>query len=157
MTNAVAQIACRHCAGTFVPKRRGQVFCTTACCDQFHAKKLIDSGRCRACGGEKDNPERYCKSCLDKYAEGARLEHEHRRRLVIEAYGDLCACCGEREYAFLCIDHINGGGNQHRASIQGDLYSWLCTNGFPPGFQTLCHNCNMAKGLYGACPHTRSN
>lgn len=31
--------------------------------------------------------------------------------------------------------------------------SWLKTNGYPDGFQTLCHNCNMAKGFYGICPH----
>jgi hypothetical protein len=33
----------------------------------------------------------------------------------------------------------------------------LITNGFPSGFRTLCHNCNMAKGLYGTCPHERNN
>lgn len=58
---------------------------------------------------------------------------------------------------FLCIDHIDGGGNKHRAEIKGDFYRWLIDNNFPPGFQTLCHNCNMAKGLYGRCPHERNN
>ncbi len=33
------------------------------------------------------------------------------------------------------------------------LYSWLKKQGYPPGFQVLCHNCNLAKGYYGACPH----
>jgi hypothetical protein len=26
-------------------------------------------------------------------------------------------------------------------------------NEFPDGFQVLCHNCNLAKGYYGECPH----
>ena len=27
--------------------------------------------------------------------------------------------------------------------------------GYPKdGYQLLCHNCNCAKGWYGACPHT---
>jgi hypothetical protein len=27
--------------------------------------------------------------------------------------------------------------------------------GYPPGFRVLCHNCNMAIGLFGVCPHER--
>lgn len=55
---------------------------------------------------------------------------------------------------FLAIDHIDGGGTQHRKST-GSKYmmSWLKVHNYPPGFQTLCHNCNMAKGFYGKCPH----
>lgn len=30
---------------------------------------------------------------------------------------------------------------------------WLRRNNYPNGFQVLCHNCNMAKGFYGKCPH----
>ena len=28
-------------------------------------------------------------------------------------------------------------------------------NNFPKGFQILCHNCNIAKGHYGKCPHEK--
>ena len=34
------------------------------------------------------------------------------------------------------------------------MYRWLEKNGFPSGFQTLCHNCNWAKSR-GGCPHQR--
>lgn len=65
-----------------------------------------------------------------------------------------CCCCGEREVKFLSIDHVNGGGNIHRReSGITNLAHWLVSQGFPLGYQTLCHNCNMAKGFYGSCPH----
>lgn len=72
-----------------------------------------------------------------------------------------CNCCGEKTYEFLCIDHINGGGRKERLNDPqkkgSGLYSWIIKNGFPGGFQILCHNCNMAKGFYVECPHNRLN
>ena len=35
------------------------------------------------------------------------------------------------------------------------LQKWIIENNFPKGFQILCHNCNVAKGLYGECPHEK--
>ena len=68
-----------------------------------------------------------------------------------------CNCCKENTYEFLAIDHINGGGNKHKKERGcSSLYAWLVRNNFPDGFQVLCHNCNLAKGFYGACPHTNN-
>ncbi|OLS16011.1 MAG: hypothetical protein RBG13Loki_0389 [Promethearchaeota archaeon CR_4] len=68
-----------------------------------------------------------------------------------------CACCGENEIKFLAIDHINGGGTRHRKTMVngkgGNMAAWLLKNGLPEGYQILCHNCNMAKGFWGSCPH----
>lgn len=82
------------------------------------------------------------------------------RLLVLQHYSSIipfCACCGEKEIKFLSIDHINGGGSKHRKGIcngkGGNMSAWLRKNNFPDGFQVLCHNCNMAKGFYGQCPH----
>ena len=33
------------------------------------------------------------------------------------------------------------------------IYRWLIKHKFPSGIQILCHNCNLAKGYYGSCPH----
>lgn len=82
---------------------------------------------------------------------------EHRiRKEVIKHYGGECACCGERHFEFLAIDHIDGGGRKHRKKINTPLPYWLRKNGFPPGFRILCHNCNMAIGRYGYCPHNQA-
>ncbi len=72
------------------------------------------------------------------------------------AYGRTCKCCGEQEINFLAIDHINGGGSKHRKALKkpGKMWwKWLKEEGYPKEFQILCHNCNMAKGFYGQCPH----
>lgn len=80
---------------------------------------------------------------------------------VLTYYSDgklECVCCGENIYEFLTIDHIEGGGAEHRRSIGGggtNFYRWLIKNGFPPGYQVLCYNCNNAKGHFGVCPHKK--
>jgi hypothetical protein len=51
---------------------------------------------------------------------------------------------------------MENGGNKHRRQIGGCgyFYRWLRKNGFPPGFQVLCYNCNQGKALGGGvCPH----
>ena len=78
----------------------------------------------------------------------------HLRMEVLLAYGAQCKCCGESRYEFLAFDHVNDDGNEHRKVVSAhNLPRWLKRNNYPSGFQVLCHNCNGAKGAYGACPH----
>lgn len=82
--------------------------------------------------------------------------HQRQRLFVLQQYGSQCACCGEKQDKFLSMDHIDGGGSQHRKALNRigtRFYRWLVDQGFPKGYQVLCHNCNMAKGFYGQCPH----
>lgn len=80
-------------------------------------------------------------ACLKHYSNGALA----------------CSCCGEGIYEFLTIDHIDGKKSMgHTPGFGGMvLYSWLFNNNFPPGFDVLCMNCNLAKGLHGQCPHKK--
>lgn len=66
-----------------------------------------------------------------------------------------CACCSEDKIEFLTIDHINGGGTEHRRSIGNgrSFYRWLKNHEYPDGFRVLCMNCNFSLGKYGYCPH----
>lgn len=69
-----------------------------------------------------------------------------------------CTCCPKETInpiEFLSIDHIGGGGNQHRKKVGGNMYRWLKANNYPDGFQVLCFNCNLAEGFYGKCPHKK--
>lgn len=78
---------------------------------------------------------------------------------MIEAYGRICVCCGESRMEFLSIDHINGGGRKHVRGLGSHmhLYSWLKRHKFPKDeFRLLCYNCNMSRGFFGYCPHTKS-
>ena len=105
---------------------------------------------------------------LDFYREMRRRNQSKRRiqarRLVIGHYSQgtyRCACCGESQYDFLELDHINGGGGRENLqlfggrSVSSALFCWLVTNGFPPGYQILCANCNRSKGKHGTCVHRR--
>jgi hypothetical protein len=90
-----------------------------------------------------------------------RLNAENRakaralREQVLDAYGTECACCHETRYEFLTLDHIGGGGRAHRLATNGRVYADLKRKGFPPGYRTLCWNCNASRGRYGYCPHER--
>ena len=81
------------------------------------------------------------------------------RRAAYKAYGGAkCACCGEAEPKFLSLDHINNDGGEHRRAMNGQrgsqVFQWLKTHNYPPGFQVLCMNCNHGKALNGGvCPH----
>lgn len=81
------------------------------------------------------------------------------RAQALAAYGNVCVCCGEAQYAFLALDHIGGGGRVHRKSVGNgaSFFRWLEREGYPEGFRVLCHNCNMAIGFYGQCPHVSSD
>ena len=86
------------------------------------------------------------------------LKRSYKRRLdVLSHYSNgtvECACCGEKTYEFLAIDHINGSGLKHRKANEiKSLHTWLRLNNYPSGFQVLCHNCNQAKACHGVCPH----
>ncbi len=75
---------------------------------------------------------------------------------VIKHYGGKCVCCDESNLGFLTIDHINGGGTQHRKELGGGtaFYLWLLRHNFPPGYQVMCYNCNCGRALHdGICPH----
>lgn len=88
----------------------------------------------------------------------ARNWHRNIRLKVLTHYSNgspKCACCGIEEIIFLCIDHINGGGNKQRKSITKSLPRWLYMNNYPEGYRILCWNCNAAFGLKGYCPHNK--
>lgn len=109
----------------------------------------------------KEQRKRYKQRYPERIkAEKRRYAQKMRTDCLIAYSGPEphCSCCGETETKFLSIDHINGGGDAHRREVGfgKSFYQWLRKNKFPPGFQILCHNCNMAKGFYGQCPHKKA-
>lgn len=83
----------------------------------------------------------------------ARLVPKYRK-MVWDAYGNVCACCGEAIPEFLTFEHRNGGGNLHRRrrNIIGVLLD-IIRAGFPPEFCLYCSNCNFATSGGRKCPH----
>ena len=87
-----------------------------------------------------------------------KITREKVKIEVFDHYGGKCECCGESELKFLAINHKDGGGSKHRKTISGggcghSIYRWLQKNNYPENFNVLCHNCNMAEGFFGSCPH----
>jgi hypothetical protein len=142
----------------------------------------MDTKSCTKCGETfplsefhryRNGHKWWCKTCCREYLKewkqgDASLEyrerhklrqrerHQEQKREAMDAYGGVCACCGEAELVFLAIDHVNDDGAQHRRDSgmgRGPrAYRWLRDQGYPEGFQVLCHNCNYAKHR-GICPH----
>lgn len=114
---------------------------------KLRAKGMCKCGRLPAAGG------RNCEKCR----EHTKQYNRDLRDEVYAAYGGYsCKCCGETEPEFLQLDHVNNDGAEHRRAIGSrNVYYWCKKNGFPPGFQVLCANCNYAKAHYGQCPHRK--
>ena len=117
----------------------------------------------------KDGLQCCCKKCLNTRSVCWGKQYKERRNAMVkkccrraraealEAYGNCCNCCGEDKEVFLAIDHVANDGAEHRKKETAghggcNLYLWLRRNGYPEGFQVLCHNCNWAKA-HGGCPH----
>lgn len=85
----------------------------------------------------------------------------YRRKLrqdVIDKYGGECVCCGETQFEFLTMDHIDGRGVTHKH--RADPGSWYREMRDRPAdstkYRILCWNCNCAIGAFGFCPHSVS-
>ena len=93
-----------------------------------------------------------------------RWRNFHDRISAFKHYGGFkCACCGEQEFSFLSLDHIDGQGNDDRQALFGSkfiaghhMYRKLRLLGFPEGFQVLCMNCQVGRrDNGGVCPHQK--
>ncbi len=161
--------SCDICGGQFQPRSGSQKFCPTCKKPAYREGQRIWRRKFYYQNREKEikkvrlwqqkNSERYHSS---------RREYELRKLrraipLVIGHYSGGtfgCACCGQKERDFLTIDHVKGNGNRESKELGiprggSPLYRWLVRNGYPPGYQVLCINCNMSKAKNGVCVHRR--
>lgn len=100
-----------------------------------------------------------------KNAEHARNWREKIKLEMISAYGGKCVICGESRPECLTIDHVDGGGCEHRRSIGGygsggsSFYNWLKIQGWPQNeYRLLCwnDNCKSTEKKKASCtPHTK--
>lgn len=120
-------------------------------------KERIAKGLCSKCGCDlQGSRRRFCEPCTAQNKIVSQKSYKKLRKLVLEYYGNKCECCEESRDVFLAIDHVNGGGYEHRKTVK-NIYRWLKINNFPEGFRILCYNCNMATYLQGVCPHKHQN
>lgn len=105
----------------------------------------------------REKMQRWRAANPGKSAEYVKTRYRNLRLAALQAYGNECACCGEKIERFLQIDHIGGGGKQHRDAMgsgNAAFYRWLEANNYPPTLQVLCGNCNTGSHINGGtCPH----
>lgn len=126
-------------------------------CPQCHQEKPIAEFYLRKEGRWS---HAWCKVCNNEHRK-ARFREDRLAALVHYGRGDLkCVCCGERNIEFLALDHINDDGAAHRREVGGGgrpFFTWLRKTGYTyEALVVACHNCNMARAMYGQCPHARS-
>lgn len=108
--------------------------------------------QCLYCGRETNSKFR-CAQCNIGYLKRMKKHRKQQRLIVLEHYGEVCVCCGEKTYEFLEIDHINGDGAKHRREIGHSIINDTIKRGFPKNLQILCANCNRGHGKFKTCPH----
>lgn len=116
------------------------------------APRIVKCSRCKIVlnGIHRRRTGTYCRPCKSIVC---RENGRAVRLRAIERLGGKCVCCGESRFEFLAFDHVNGGGNAHRKVVSTRKLAGMLARGNIEGFQLLCHNCNLAKGFYGQCPH----
>ncbi len=79
------------------------------------------------------------------------------RKEFYEKYGGKCNCCGEGNWKFLTIDHVQNDGGKERKALSGNsiaLYKKALERIDPERYQILCYNCNCGRAYNGdVCPH----
>lgn len=91
-----------------------------------------------------------------EYLVTQKREARRKARLDgIKEYGGKCTCCGESNEKFLSLEHLKGRQNDELVPMKAaKAWQRLKTLGWPKdNYTILCFNCNMAKGIYGTCPH----
>ena len=143
------------CPGCSKPVK-DTVYCTD--CSQHASAVTIakyynrkSSKLCVGCG--KPSTTFRCSNCAEIHKKRSKEQWKNNRLIIINHYGGKCNCCGESNPAFLEIDHIHGGGGQHRKIIGGHITSWVIQNNFPDTLRLLCANCNRGTSRYKVCPH----
>ena len=102
---------------------------------------------------------------LEKWRVELKKNYDELRWDVLLHYSPIgsteprCCCpnCPEIMPFFMSIDHINGGGSEHRRRVGSGrtFHKWLKDRNFPEGYRTMCHNCNHAREYMEdkKCPH----
>lgn len=86
----------------------------------------------------------------------ARKRWRIRYRIkVLNMLGGCCECCGETNYKFLQIDHVNKDGYIYRKEVSRgfQLLKDYYRNPTKYKLRVLCANCHYALTHFDECPH----
>ncbi len=119
-------------------------------------KKVSEAGLCPSCCKPNDLGGAYCAACR---ARAKELRDDLKKR-CFALFGGVCACCEEKEIAFLSLDHINNDGAEKRRAGESTgtaLYRKIAGGAPRSHLQVLCANCQWGKKHNGGvCPHQQT-
>jgi len=119
--------------------------------DRDRYEKLRSNNTCVSCGKHSPVQDQVlCLQCKEIFAKNGKLYREKQKWMIIDHYGGKCAKCSIDNRDILTIDHIDGGGTQHRKELKKEgtiFYRWIVKNNFPEGFKVLCFNCNRLQWM----------
>ena len=139
---------CQNC-GQPVGEKRAKGLCQK-CYRKKYKKENLERSRELQRNYYHRNPKKFLDRIKARWA--------IRKEEAIIQMGGKCACCGETERMFLCLDHIKGGGRRDHQKPGGSHGVWkrAIKEGLPKDrYRLLCWNCNAALGLYGHCIHSK--
>ena len=169
----ILEYKCLSCGEIFKKKLnrrgRGNLFCSKKCLYSYGGRRGITLSQ----ESRKKLSKKYMgagsptwKGGISKDKEWIKVRQKNirnkKRKEVVDFLGGKCTCCGETEYKFLAIDHINNDGARHRRdnfSAKSHLHQVVINDGLEKAklkYQILCHNCNFAKSHWKGCPHNNS-
>lgn len=133
-------------------------------CVRGHKIKRYNCIKCNVLLNENNhrNYNHYiCNKCDDKFRRENEIKrgnieklrrrlHRQKLRLDVMKYyskGEIkCALCNFNDLRALTLDHVGGGGNNHRKIITSrTIYHWLIKNNYPQGYRVLCMNCQFIE------------
>ena len=114
-------------------------------CERYRDKDKFDPRPDRA-----DELDGYCHDCRRAYDRewskdrDRKQEYRNLRNRVLDGYGGVCVNCNEKDYSTLVLEYV--GTPSKRVELKGvQLYSFLVSSNFPPGWRVLCRNCFAKK------------
>lgn len=126
-------------------------------CSHCHQTKLLAAFSKNK--NNRDGKSYLCKECMNEYYRRDKQRHNFlscqsalrlKQEVLVHYSGGTLACvhCGFADIRALSVDHIDGGGCQHRKKVNSSgipFYRQLRKQGYPKGYQTLCMNCQFVK------------
>ena len=121
-----------------------------------HREKLIAQTRAHQLAHVEERKEymrKYAEEHRDELATykqvAGKVARDAEHEKVFDLLGSVCVRCGFSDKRALNVDHINGGGHQHRLAVGSSSY-WRVILTDPEAhtkYQILCSNCNQIKRI----------
>jgi hypothetical protein len=149
----------------------GTAACATPGCGRTFRRRGSTHRYCGRCSQDRQrasnrrSADKKKKDVVWVYAQRQK-QADYAARLKLEVLtryspnnvlGCSCPRCPITSVELLGIHHITVSGKYHRDKngirlVGLKLYRFLRDSGFPRGYSTMCHSCNIAAGEHKICP-----